>query len=105
MTSKEQYCDYKLYLKHRQANSYYNDAVKIKNTQPTVDWVKHCSIALHKSIILNPHNTDSLLILKELLEQNPINPTLTKDLCETYKKNALAELRECYSASDLRKKY
>lgn len=105
MTSKEQYCDYKLYLKHRQANSHYNEAIKLKNTQPNVNWVKNCSIELHKSIILNPHNTDSLMLLDELLKPNPVNPLLTKVLCETYKKEALVELRKCYSATDLRKKY
>jgi hypothetical protein len=104
MTSKEQYCDYKLYLKHRHANAYYNDAIKYKNTAGS-NWIQHCSTALHKSIILNQYNTDSLLLLDYLLKPNPVNPLLTNTLCKTYKQTALEELRKCYSATDLRKKY
>jgi len=104
MTSKEQYCDYKLYLKHRKANSYYNEAVKYKNLEG-VDWIENCSVALHKSIILNPYNTDSLLLLDELLKPDPTTPLLTAIQCKTYKQSALDDLRKCYSATDLRKKY
>ena len=104
MTSKEQYCDYKLYLKHRQANSYYNEAIKYKELAGA-SWIQNCATALHKSIILNPYNTDSLLLLDVLLKPNPVNPLLTNALCKTYKQSALEDLRKCYSATDLRKKY
>ena len=104
MTSKEQYCDYKLYLKHRQANSYYNDAIKYKNLQ-SANWVENSTVALHKSIILNPYNTDSQILLDSLLKSNVGNPQLTSQLCSTYKQTALADLRNCYSVSDLKKKY
>ncbi len=99
MSIINQYGDYKSYLKLKPSNVFYNLAVDLLDSGS--DNYTLVGIFLHKAIILNNQNQDAKQKLKELV----LNNNISVEHCNSLKALAMTELRDCYSDSDLRKKY
>lgn len=94
--SRNQYSDYKQYLKHKDSTYYYNSAKKLQ-ADGSVDYTL-ISVTFYKALILNKNNVDAEYALRTMISDGQI----TSEQCASAKVTARAELLLCYSATDLK---
>ena len=99
MTQRTQYGDYTMYLKLKESNNLYNLAIRMIEESST-DYLSLTTL-FHKVIILNNNNVDAKERLNKMIDDGQI----TEQACSQQKTTAMNELKQCYSMTDLRKKY